>query len=415
MAAVAGLRGTGMWGTDERPKNFRELILWRNPNGTAPIFALTARASKESTDDAEFSWWDEPNDLVRLEVNGALNAAATTVAVDSADPTDVAPGAHWGTALNLKAGDILMVEPATDAANFAPEYLVVATVASATSFTVTRGGLGSTAANIADNAFLLKVGSTYAEGTGIPASASRNPIKYHNFTQIWKDTYALTGTAMKTRTRTGDPVKNDRMRKAFDHARDIEWSFLFGRRSEGVGANGQPQRTMGGLRTFISSPTTTVFTAPATLEDLLDAVSPPFDFDSEAGDSRVVFAGNEALNNFNKAIGAQSGSVRVDFSGESKVYGMRFNDYRVPQGTLHIRTHPLLNRHPLYRNSMFLLDFSALKWRPMAGRDTKFFDNVQTKDEDLIRGFWMTEAGLEVRYGGLTCGYVGGLQHLAED
>lgn len=27
--AVAGLRGTGDWGTDERPKNFREMILWR--------------------------------------------------------------------------------------------------------------------------------------------------------------------------------------------------------------------------------------------------------------------------------------------------------------------------------------------------------------------------------------------------
>lgn len=27
--AVAGLRGTGDWATDERPKNFREMILWR--------------------------------------------------------------------------------------------------------------------------------------------------------------------------------------------------------------------------------------------------------------------------------------------------------------------------------------------------------------------------------------------------
>lgn len=27
--AVAGLRGTGDWAMDERPKNFREMILWR--------------------------------------------------------------------------------------------------------------------------------------------------------------------------------------------------------------------------------------------------------------------------------------------------------------------------------------------------------------------------------------------------
>ena len=57
---------------------------------------------------------------------------------------------------------------------------------------------------------------------------------------------------------------------------------------------------------------------------------------------------------------------------------------------------------------MFIIDFSALRWRPLRGSDTQFKDNVQAKDEDLIRGFWQTEAGLEVRMGGLTCGYIGG-------
>lgn len=56
MAAVAGLRGTGDWGADERPKNFREMILWRNANGDTPILALMAKVGKESTDDPEFSW-----------------------------------------------------------------------------------------------------------------------------------------------------------------------------------------------------------------------------------------------------------------------------------------------------------------------------------------------------------------------
>ena len=36
-------------------------------------------------------------------------------------------------------------------------------------------------------------------------------------------------------------------------------------------------------------------------------------------------------------------------------------------------------------------------------------DNVQADDEDLRRGFWMTEGGLEIWYGGLTCGYIGNL------
>lgn len=56
MPAIAGLRGTGDWGADERPKNFREYILWRDPNGMAPLTALLSKMGSESTDDPEFSW-----------------------------------------------------------------------------------------------------------------------------------------------------------------------------------------------------------------------------------------------------------------------------------------------------------------------------------------------------------------------
>lgn len=415
MAAVAGLRGTGDWATDERPKNFREMILFRTPNGTAPIFALTARVQKDSTDDPEFSWWDEPNDLVRLTVNGALASGDTTVIVDSADPSTSAPGNVWGVAKHLKAGDLLLVEPTTDSATFTHEYLEVVSVVSDTQFTVKRGAAGSTAGSISDNASLLLIGSSYAEGTGAPRAASRNPIKYSNFTQIFKDVYELTGTAEQTRTRTGDPVKNDKKRKSFDHARGIELAILFGRKSETTGDNGKPLRTMDGLRRFISAATTTVFSAASTLVDFMDAVAPVFDFDTEAGDTRIAFCGNNALNKLNQAIGNASGqsALNINYQGQVKVYGMNFNEYVMPQGRLLLKTHPLMNRHALYKNSMFLVDFSAIRWRPMKNRDTKFQDNIQNNDEDVRRGQWITEAGIEVRYGGLTCGYIGGMDQLA--
>ena len=81
MTAVAGLRATGDYGSDERPKNFREMIMFRNPQGTSPIFALTSRAKKRTVDDPEFSWWDEPNGNVRLEVNGEVSSSGTLITV----------------------------------------------------------------------------------------------------------------------------------------------------------------------------------------------------------------------------------------------------------------------------------------------------------------------------------------------
>src|SRR5581483_867525 len=145
MAAIAGLRGTGDFGTDERPKNFREMILFMNPNGAAPIFALTAKAKKKTVDDPEFAWWNETNVLIRLQVNNSSNygTTETTIVVDSADPSSSNLSLNWGNATHLKAGDILMVEPASDSATFSMEQLIVTSVNSATSFNCVRGANGS--------------------------------------------------------------------------------------------------------------------------------------------------------------------------------------------------------------------------------------------------------------------------------
>lgn len=432
MAAVAGLRGTGDFGTDERPKNFREMILFLNPNGSAPIFALTSRVKQRTVDDPEYSWWDEPNDLVRLQVNGAVGdtAADQLISVDSADPSTTTMDANWGLATHLKAGDHLMVEPAADAASFTAEVVEVLSVISSTQVMVRRGAQGTTLAAIADNAWLLLVSSAYAEGTASPEAVSRNPLKYSNLVQIFKDSYELTGTVEATRFRTGDPWSNDKKRKMFDHSRAIEWSMLFGRQSETTGANGKPLRTMGGLRSQIPASRTKIFSAGTgatrlTFENFLDGVYRVFDYDSAAGDERICFCGNVALNALNKMVnrqtagGTAAGPAEISWGGPVKAYGMNLRELILPQGRLLIRSHPLLNRHAgyvsstytpgIYNSSMWIVDFSTLEYVSLKGRDTRTKDDVQLKDEDLRRGFIQTDCSLQVDKGGLTCAYLGGL------
>ena len=186
-------------------------------------------------------------------------------------------------------------------------------------------------------------------------------------------------------------------------------AVLWGAKNETIGPNGKPLRTMDGIRSFIPSDTTTIFGATTTVSSFLDAVSPVFDFDSPAGDERIGFCGNNGLNILNKMIQTDSNS-QIQWGGVIKVFGMQFREFLMPQGRLLMRTHPLLNQNSLYRDSMFIIDFSSLRWRPLTGRDTKFNDNIQNKDEDLRRGQWLTEAGLEVRFGGLTNGYLGAIQ-----
>lgn len=410
--AIAGLRGTGDWATDERPKDFRETILFRNPMGSAPIFALTSKAKKRVVSDPEFSWWDESNDIVRLQVSAEFAAGITTLTVDSGDPSTSNAALVYGQADHLKEGDLLLVEPSSDAAAFTQEVVEVVSVNSATSFNVRRGAMATTAATIANDSYLTLIGSAFAEGTSAPSAVSRNPLKFSNYTQIFKDTYELSGTAEVTKTRTGDPWSNDKKRKMFDHSRAVEMAMLFGRASETTGSNGKPMRTMAGLRAQIPSSRTYVYASGTTWFDLLDRTYPVFDFDTPAGNERIAMVGNGALNALNKVIAADTNSD-IQWGGIVKVYGMDLRELVLPQGRLLLRTHPLLSRHGKYTNSMWILDFASINYVTLKGRDTKVRDDVQNRDEDVRRGYIQTECSVELARGGLTCAYIGNINYTA--
>jgi len=397
--AVAGLRGTGDWGTDERPKNFREMILWRDPNGQAPLTALMSKMRTESTDDPEFAWWEEELNPVRLQVNGAITTSTySTITVDSGD------------AENLVPGDLLMLEATpTNATAFTFEIVRVTAVASATQLTVSRGAAGTTAlTTITDDTYMLKIGSAYEEGGTSPDSSTRNPTKFSNYTEIFKTTYEITNTAKVTRTRTGDPIKNDKKRKMFDHSVALEWASFFGVPDESeTGSNSKPRRYTGGLFHYLNLAVAAGSThcirvhttsTSVTEDNFLDDTYKLFDYNAEgAGNERLVFAGNTWLNRLNKFV-KNSSSSRINYNGTVNVFGMTLQRYTIPQGTWYVRSHPLMNTNTLFTNGAFFINPAGLRWRPMRGRDTHFKDNIQANDADTQKGQWLTEGGCEFHH-----------------
>lgn len=389
MATVAGLRGTGDWGTDERPKNFRESILWRSPNGQAPLTALMARMRSEATDDPEFAWWEEELNALRLTIN--YSTGYTTTATSMVVTSNVTG------AKDAVAGDLFLLEK-TLLTTYDNEILQVASITDDNTVVFTRGFGGTTPATISDGDSLTKIGNVFSEGATSPTAASRNPTKMYNYAQIFKTAYEITNTAKKTRTRTGDPVKNDKKRKMFDHSVALEMAALFGKRYEGVGANGKPLRTSGGLLYFLSqyaSSMITVFATTPTETTFTNAVYKVFDYDSGAGDERIVFAGNGALNSLNRLAATQS-RTRVNFDGIVEVYGMKLQRWVLPQGVLYVKSHPLFNTHARFSNDMAIIDPTAIRYRPF--RDTTFQDNIQANDADETKGQWLTEAGYEFEH-----------------
>lgn len=377
MPAFAGLRGTGDWAADQRPKNFREMILWRQPNGQAPLTALMSKMKKQEVDDPEFSWWEQELSITRVQVNGVITTTTVTSIVVTAD------------ALLLTPQDVLLIE--TEDAGTA-EIVTVVNVSSDTAFEVLRGQAGTAAAAIPTLTYITKIGTAHAEGSTAAGVSNRNPTKKTNYAQIFKTAYEISNTAKKTRTRTGDPLKNDKKVKMFEHAVSQELAYLFGKPFETTGTNGKPRRFTGGLRHFITS-NVTVFTTTPSETTFLNAVNPCFDFDGGAGTERLVFGGNGALMSLNKLAKANT-QIRAD--GIVKVYGMQLQRWYMPQGTFLIRSHPLLNVHSRYTNSMFVIDPTAIIYRPF--RDTTPQDDIGLKSDDATKGQWLTEAGIEVEH-----------------
>jgi hypothetical protein len=364
------------------------MILWMNPNGTAPLFALTSKGKTEPVDDPEFSWWEEIQTICRMQVNGAIaDGVEQTIVIDNGD------------ALELIPGDILQVEIATEVAAYAPELLRVISVTSATEIEVQRGVAGTTAAAIANDLWLTRIGNAQSEGNLSVASSSSNPTKLTNYAQIFKTPYQISNTALATKFRTGDPKKNEQKRKSFQHSEKIEQALFWGIPYETVDAtNGSmPIRYTGGLRNFVTS-NRTVFTADPTVTTFLNAVSPVFDYDAGgAGNERIVFCGNGALNYINQMI-ASNTNTQFSYEGTIKFYGMELKKYIIPQGTLYLKSHPLMNVHPVYKYSMFVVNPAGIIYRPVRGRDTKLEKEIQPNDADYVKDQWLTEAGFEFHH-----------------
>ena len=229
MAAIQGMRGTGEFGTDFRPKNYRELFTLLEPNGNAPLNALLSMGSSEPTDDPEYkNFRDELPDR-KLKVNGAVASTSTTsITVDASDDNKFA--ISGSILINATTGEVMHVTADT----------------TATTVTATRN-IGGTSHQIADNAELFLAGFAAAEGATSPTPITFDATVASNYTQIFRTAFQVTNTMNSTYLRTGDKL-DEAMTKALKmHMSDIERAMFFGYKHEANGSTSAPTRYTGGI------------------------------------------------------------------------------------------------------------------------------------------------------------------------
>lgn len=380
MAAIQGLRGTGEFSSDFRPKNYRELFTLLEPNGNAPLNALLAMGSSEPTDDPEYKNFRDELPERTLQVNGAVASTSTgTVTIDAGDDNKFA--VKGAIVVNSETGEVMHVTADT----------------TATTLAVTRN-IGGTTHQIADNAKLFIAGFAASEGDTSPTAISFDATVTSNFTQIFRTAFMVSNTLQSTYLRTGDKM-DESMTKALKlHMSDIERAMFFGNKHEANGSTAQPTRFTGGLLNSLTN-VVDIATQHATYggtsagnmtEDGFDEllISTVFKFGSK---QKIAFVGETVANHLQ-----QYGKDRWQPTAVEGAYGVNLTRYATFAGDLMVHLHPQFRQLPHMKNAMVIVDFPYLVYRYLEGRDTQLLENRQAVDADSVKHEYLTECGLEL-------------------
>ena len=370
-----GIFNTSNFTTDLAKPSFAQMITRLMPNGTAPLFALTSMLRTETALQTEHGFFTK----TMIFPEGKIDNGAGYSATDTALTLDATT--------NLLPGMIMRVERTG-------ENLIINTIASSTSITVTRSVGVTAAATINDDDDLFQVGNAFEESSTRPTANNIIPVRVTNLTQIFRDTWAISGSAQATAVIAGESTEQEsRQDAAALHASNIEKAIFFGQKSQGT-RNGQPFRTMDGLiqitETVANYPpsyggSVNSFTAGATtnwtqLEGFLD---PVFDqaTDPKVANERLLFVGGDAkvvLNN----IGRLNGTYQL-MDGQTN-FGLQFSTLTTSRGKFRIIEHPLFNTNSTWSKMAVGVDLSTFNLAYLANRKTqnKEFNSQGTQAQD---------------------------------
>ena len=389
-----GIFNTGNFTTDLAKKSFAGMITRLMPNGTAPLFGLTSMLTSETALQVEHGFFSK----TMIFPEGKIDNGAGYLAGDTTFTLD--------TTANLLPGMIMRVERTG-------ENVIINTVVDATDITVTRSVGSVAAAAINDNDDLYQVGNAFEEASDRPDANNIIPVRITNLTQIFRNTWAISGSAQATEVIAGDRTDaENRQDCAALHAADIEKALFLGQKSSGT-RNGKPFRTMDGLISMIENPTyyppsyggvVNSFTAGATTNwtQLLGFLDPVFDqaTDPKGSNERVLFVGGAAKLVINE-IGRLNGTYHL-VDGQTN-FGLVFSTLSTPRGTFRIIEHPLFNTNATWAKMAVAVDLPTFRLAYLAGRKTqnKEFNTsgnqAQDNGIDAVGGTLTTECTAMVK------------------
>ena len=408
----------------------------------SPFFVYLSKVAKSPTDDSVFKvlenrskidWTDRSGVCSNLQT--ADSASGNNFSSNDAQIGDtVYMNVTSSSGVTLIPGMVVMVERNTSDGRPIPLILKIDVAASTADWkcSVVENSGNDDAGNQSDSKFQV-IGTAFEEGGSAPQFWSSGIDDTYGYTQIFKTSCYMTGTAMATKYR-GYASEWDRIwsLKLREHKVDIERAMLFGQKSRytDVQASAKNIQTSDGIVGYIlrnsgtegsalqSDDNATDFAyesgkpyvrqityANMTYDRFLADLEVMFDPARGGNYGKLCLAGMPTITWFNKLgsggflqNSSPSNSLNIDVEPRSGAFGHKILQVDTVHGQLNIVREPLFRG--LSAGYLACVDLDHVAYRPLVGnghnRDTHIMTNVQTPDEDSRKDQILTEAGLEI-------------------
>lgn len=362
----------------DRVGDFASAILQIAPTGTALMLALSSGMGKAAANDTIFNWFEDSHQAGRTTVV----SGTTTTTVTVGDGSMYVPG------------QILLVEETGE--------IVMVTAIVGNALTVIRGMSGTAVTSVTNSMHVQSIGNAHEEASPMPTAITQQGSNRSNVTQIFRNSWAVSGTAKAVQFRTGNKVAHNKKMCALYHAEDMERAMLWGRKHIGT-FNGKPFRMTDGIISQIEQ-------FGGTVEDVTDGTTPGNfsrglfeDFIQDVfrynvkgqPNERIAIGGDQWLAGLNRMT-MLDGTYNIS-QGETKV-GITVSTIVTPFGTLKLMTHPLMNESPALRGDLYVLHPGGIRRRMLRETFEEGYDSngnrIDAKDAD--EGVITTEFGVEV-------------------
>lgn len=431
----------GMYSTDNtvgnRSLKSRRKIFWQYPSGAAPLMGLLSYLPSEDTDKVEFGQFERrfPTQKTTTVASGTapfLNGDGSAFADDATMTANVEYIVRVLTTAEFKPTHVIELREIAAAAGAATPTSIKGTVtvvnSSANQITFrpysTITGVNNAATDNNGKSAVI-IGTANPEGGRSGSGITVAPINPTNYTQIFRAAFAISRTALKgglDYDKSG-PYKTLRFENGLRYMMEMEKAAIFGQKhtvnvTDPDTGESMPETKTGGViyhleqweaanSIYRGGTGAAAVTSNAdndkriidvggslTKSDLNTYLSRLFKKTNDKSYEKLCLCGGKFLETINTLYDRQ---VVKNVMLEEKSTNAKFivHSLETLRGTVHFKTHPILDNDTDTDDWGLFMDLGNISWRPLSDSDTTFLKGRQETDRDGRKDEWIGEGGLQ--------------------